>query len=1211
METQTIQKISAITDVGLFERIATAVLRLVPDYEGLVHTGINADGKTRKSPVDGLRFTGEGGNRLIMVHHTITATTALERKWLLDPVKVKHRKTSKSASPEPGDVIKAFAIIRKERAVTPNLSATLILTTNQEPDEELLRKVTAIGRQEKVTIDFWTRSRIAARLDIDPRGQVIRNKLLGMKEELLSRELFAKLSEECISAFDAGDNTSARVSRTLDAQLGLGLGPINFLVGPSGSGKTVAAHKALLRQLANGGGALVIAHTKIEQALTLQQAVTETLLQLQPSLAPSQNPLTLFSEEDPLFILIEDVSRSAQPQRLIEKIAGWAPDTKSTNRPPWRIICPVWPHLLSAVRSQTKDRVEMMSLRPEPMSHAECVTAVLTKASTESIALNREEAEAMATALGDDALLIALNRDWHSPRANQVIDSFANDALARVAQISGQIASELRSALLDLGKSMLHKRCLAPTWSDVLEWDIDPEVVNHVRAIAREGEVFRIDGVSSDARLLFRHDRVRVWLLAEVAFKLWEKGQLDNELLADPSFAEIIGEALVRAAVPEELTTRIQTHGPLALFHALRLLPTGDPGATRLAEIASKWLRNPKNRGASMATLRWQAMAMIERVSGEFMQELISLFPQQSPMGMIALLRNGDVRGGIDLAARYDLTNVAHWTAQTLDSVRPLWGSRMATELSSLMDATNVQTDEQVDAIIEFSGALGDPDLALALKRLWVRDEERGVRLGSYLWAMARCSTPETAAQLLAPVCALWGALPESREGNGPSPRDELAAYSVRFAFERMPPVGALSYLIDRAKKPDLGWQIEYMLHGVDHSSAVFFQVKLGADRLRDSGHIYSYKNHAREFWRRTQEGFGSPMSPSIRESLLVLWNDTEENEERRKAAFDLWAACRYEADLSVLQASARDAFLYNSVLRERLSRGDTKAVPALIEQLDGEDGLHWWFYARYVWSAEMYKVLDRAFAREAAKSLPDENRMYDIGSTLTRVLMRLTAPDAENLLLSYWGNFGHTMHFVQAALFVATPELLSLADSAIRSDPDPAKLFTHFTMHFGIRTKGEVGLSRESQLNAIALYIELLRPEDIEQLADVCNDNGWYSLRRKLLDPHRETARIETPERFRHILDETLMRGHTGFIDHDIDNFQKADVPWHLLAPTLEQWLSDQPSIRALELAVRAIRHAGQRADIAILEQWPGDQKATLLGTTADLDFELRLHSR
>lgn len=85
----TLQALAAITDEGLFERLATAILRDAnPTYRPLVHTGVNVAGKTVKSPLDGICFVPNSDPpHLIAVHHTITARDDLEKKWLHDPSK--------------------------------------------------------------------------------------------------------------------------------------------------------------------------------------------------------------------------------------------------------------------------------------------------------------------------------------------------------------------------------------------------------------------------------------------------------------------------------------------------------------------------------------------------------------------------------------------------------------------------------------------------------------------------------------------------------------------------------------------------------------------------------------------------------------------------------------------------------------------------------------------------------------------------------------------------------------------------------------------------------------------------------------------------------------------------------------------------------------------------------------------------------------------
>jgi hypothetical protein len=81
----TTQAIAGSTDEAMFERLATAVLRAAePVYRNLLHPGVNADGKTVMSPLDGIHFV-PGAHPAHSVHHTITGIDGLEGKWLHDP----------------------------------------------------------------------------------------------------------------------------------------------------------------------------------------------------------------------------------------------------------------------------------------------------------------------------------------------------------------------------------------------------------------------------------------------------------------------------------------------------------------------------------------------------------------------------------------------------------------------------------------------------------------------------------------------------------------------------------------------------------------------------------------------------------------------------------------------------------------------------------------------------------------------------------------------------------------------------------------------------------------------------------------------------------------------------------------------------------------------------------------------------------------------
>ena len=137
MSRDTNKALSEITDEGLFEAVATAVLREAhPLCASLVHPGVNAEGKTRKAPVDAFTIISDNGTpHLVAVQHTITAAESLERKWLFDPSSSIPRKARKTGQPA-GDLVKTGSIVDAERSRTPQLLATLILTTNRPPPRQ-------------------------------------------------------------------------------------------------------------------------------------------------------------------------------------------------------------------------------------------------------------------------------------------------------------------------------------------------------------------------------------------------------------------------------------------------------------------------------------------------------------------------------------------------------------------------------------------------------------------------------------------------------------------------------------------------------------------------------------------------------------------------------------------------------------------------------------------------------------------------------------------------------------------------------------------------------------------------------------------------------------------------------------------------------------------------------------------------------------------
>ncbi|KFL29543.1 hypothetical protein JP75_20450 [Devosia riboflavina] len=1195
MESRTTKALAEITDEGLFERIATSVLRLRTDYEGLSHPGITAGGKTRKSPVDGVTYIG---NHVLIAHHTTTAQNKLRDKWLLDPTKIVRRPKTRSPLPEPGDFHKTLKLVRSERQSNPNLLATLILTTNTEPDHDLLRQIMGHGRDHEISIDVWSLSRIAAVLDTNPTGQFIRSKLLGIDEELLSIELLDELSDASLRAFSAGDIADTRVSRQLDDQLSDSREQITFLVGESGTGKTVACHKHLEAHRASGGLSFVVSHSAVEQSHTFDQALTATLRAFKPSLSDDRAPSTLFSPDKPAIVLVEDVNLSREPQRLIEKISGW---NEGQRVGAWKILCPVWPHVFAGVRSQLKKQTIAQEMRAAPMSTQECSSAILLRAIQSGVHLNKHQAEVIARALGNDPLLIALNQDWTSPTADAAITSYVEAALASVQANAGLLSAVAYQALIELGEAMLAHRQFDIDWPAITAWKLSSQSIDALSKIALSNDILRVEPLAAGSKVKFRHDRVREWILVKAAVNLHRNASLSDELIADPSLAEVIAGLIVNVGPDASFIKRICSLNPLSVFHAVRIGIKDDTLAERLFSVAGDWLKIAGNRGRATQELRWQCLTSLTNVASPQVLELISLFPSKWIPGQIARLHNGDAGGGIELCMTVEIHTATAWLGAAVENALATHPDKLIADVVTAIERCHFQDPKYCGGLLTFAGVLGSPKLGNSLFSMWERDTNRGARLDSYLWALMRCATEDQAAPMLEGVCHEWALLPESNDGSKPSPKDDLASHSVRWAVERAIPVAALDYLIERAAKPDLSWQIEYLFHGTDHPKAVVFQVRKSAERRRRSLDHYSVNNRARDHWRFTKDRQQSAMSVESKIALCSIWQNCQEEENLRIAAFDLWAVNSSRSDEAILNVYKEDVTLSDRIFKRRLELGCSDTIPELIAAIERGD-THYWHYARYVWSPELYEALDRSLARLSTER--DQNKIENAGYTITGVLLRLSPSDAEPLLQRYWDSLGTTPNFVKAALYFGTPSLLSAADSVIKSHPEPPSLLNHLCMTYGVRTEGEVGINREHQVLVLKPYLSLISNSDLRSLSEACNDNGWYKLRMDLFDPLLGETSLGERERLEKGLKEYSKKYQAGPIEWDIERLTKRGVSWEVVAGYLEEWLKTESRQQALDVVARGIRTFGQRRDIDRLRAWPGEDSSYLEDVIADTRF-------
>jgi hypothetical protein len=1141
------QALAQVTDEGLFEHLATAVLRIAePLCAGLSHPGVNADGKTRKSPLDGIGFVrGADPPHLVTVHHTTTAEDRLEAKWLHDPASAKPRAPSGKPTAPPGDLVKTAEIVAEERVRTPALQATLILTTNGEPDEKLVRAVRAAGAAHRIEVDVWPRSRLAHVLDTNPTGQWIRRTHLGIDQEMLSEELLGQLSRTSLDVFKPHDDPRAWVPRQLERVLRSVRRPISLVVAESGLGKSVACYRVLLEHVESGGYGLVLPHELIARASTLDQAVSEALRQLHPALALGQSPLPLCSHKHPLIVVVEDINRSGHPQRLLEKIAGWGLSfgrVQAEGLKPWRLFCPVWPSSLALVNDPMRKLLDPMLIVPEPMSAAEGREAVIARTAVIGRTVSEITAEDISAALGHDPLLIALHDIERAPDPRAVLGEFIERTLQRAQAPGDAVSAEFRVALMDLAGQMLHRRRLEPSWSELGSWRLTTESLRLLRSLTQREELLRLRGVSTDLRLIFRHARVRDWLLVEAASSMDGVDTLPDDIVSEPFFAEVIGATLVRRCAAVPLLERVQRLNPLALFHALRVCPQSSAlERSRIVGAIENWLAVSSNLGPAYRHLRWEALVALEATDGSEIPGLVERFPERTMWGHLARLRNGDLGGGIEacLDSGPGVSNL--FRDRHIEHAKMRFGAGLFARSDQLLRREDLDGAVR-SGLLRLVGHFGEPGLAPAISASWSIDTERGERLSDYLWAFARCCEPSTASVYLDPVCAAWAELSDQAgQEHKLSPRDEVADPDVRWAFERAPPLGAIDYFVTLAQQPDLHWQIVDMLHLVDDPRAITFTIaELGAMRTRaaaTSGFV-PLSDMIRFHWKRAQEA-GRPMSQASRYQLLHIWKDQTIDLQQRIAAFDIWAATQDTTDVEILLNASENSELADRILRQRLDRADASAIPALTEKLsDRENGYRWWLAARHVWSPELTRLLDSVLAWRRDNVERRWGVAIEEDSGIAEIIVRLPVEDAERVLMKHWDHLRFSTDFVQAALYVATPELCRQVAASVAEAPEPSSLFKYLPQQWGVRTHDHPGITRETQILALEPHLHLIAVSDLKVIADACNRRGWFALRERLLD-----ARLAKPHYIRSaenasvVFDSLAAQNRHYWVGIEIDN--------------------------------------------------------------------------
>ena len=1186
---ETRKLLEEISDTGCFELLATDVLRMSDNrYRSLSHPGVNKDGKPIPSPTDGISITYTDSEKtLILVAHTTTERTKLRGKWLTDT---------------DSDIAKIFKIIDEEKERASFYKAVVILTTNREPVEELMRDVHALGK-EGLEFDIWTSSRIAFFLDNDPEGQWIRYKVFGKEVQRVSASLLEKLSRKSLEIFRPQFESGTTINREVDENLWEMVqsnAGTSFVTGESGHGKTVACWRLGQRWIEHGKYVFVLSHQMIDQYPSLSQALAAEICRLEPSLEMScgASVLAFCRQEESLLLVVEDVNEAGKPDKLIEYILNWQNSDSDQERkqpPSWRLLCPIWPSTVAQMDPRVRDLIDRTSLEVGPFSRDESIEAIRLGKKRFGSELTDIQINDIAIALGDDPLLIALNSDISPVTISDVIGTFIAHNVKK-AQNEDVLEADLSSALTRLFDKMVVEGNITPSWSAIDEWlKNDQSVLLPIRRILNQGKIIRLVQKGDEYLIAYRHDRVRDFLVIQALARLVQGKQLPDHIWSDPYFSVFLGS--IAGNFADEDINKLARLNPVSLLVALKVSDLELDKRNEFLQKVEDWINSSEFSEPSQLSRRYHAIEILSQTDGDFVCKIVRKFNDAHWGKLEARLRNGDAEAGVTLCYSVDPGLWHIWRDKLIEHA-VYRHPKIIDDLADYIKSESIN-EKALTGALNFAGELGEKSFTDLLYNKWLMDPSVDRISSAWIWAALMCFDGRNT-KLLDSLCEVWASLPEEQKtGAGKldkAPRWDLVGHTLPSALARRAHEQAVDYLIEKAVScPELDRPISTMIKKVDLPQAVIFTARKMAKidhEIEGTDGINLFASFASQPWNK--DDHGRRMSDISRLALRQQWDDPKQDKWIRLRSFGLWTQTLADLDNKELAKLKDDKDLADPALKLRLLKGDNTAILELRKRLRAEEKYHsyWWHQVRKVGLEELKDLVEEVLtARRNGRLKNFEHGERETDYILSELLMDGSNEFSEKMLIEHWDHLKESPTYVLAALFIATPELINRVRDVVTASSNPEEFFRHLNMRWGYRTVGRPGITRFEQLKAVAPFIEYLDYMCVDTLYSTCNRMGLYSWRKKHIDPFyfqfEKSEKVGNKEGLFNSLDRLVTEpGEISFhIEYWLKNRQEEGHTPSSLLDLISDWATEKQSLESLKVLAVSIRLIGNRMDLARLE--------------------------
>lgn len=1161
----TTQALAEITDAGLFEKIATSVLRYAePEIYGSVsHQGVNPQGKTVKAPLDNVGWCHtELDETIVCIAHTTTSKSDLEQKWLRDLDTVKPRKQGANPTGTDGDLVKAIKEINEIRKINPSIKARLALAINCEESQELRTQVQILASNNDIELDIWSVSRLAGFLDTHPDGQIVRRNHLGVAPIRLSKQLLLEIGEKSLSnlKFDA------------DLFIERDFKPVyqnTLVVGVSGTGKTTQSISILKKYLKLQKPVLVLPDSTVNQAVSIEEAVDIELHRYANELIPQSGlqALELCSIDEPLMILVEDINRSSDSARLLRKLIDW-----SNSNVNFILLCPVWHRLIASLSFEERKGLEAHFKLEylESYNEDEANRAVLARATQEKIQLDELSAANVAQQLGYDPLLISLANLAEFHENSNVIAEYVLNTIQSIAIRNDLLAYQVEEAIDEYGLHLFQNKKVQGESRDLRA--LSQSSQKAFKQILMDGRLFRQAFESPDDAIMSRHDRLNFYIIAKSIISYLED---DSFNLTDPYFAEIIGISCALAGLKKDKLYDITIKNSLVAFHCYAFsAKTNSSYLSISVNNIKQWLEVSEHQSDSYSSQLYKSLIILNDVLHASVLEVLSLYNDKHHNHVFYQIsfKQGSLSDGLRWVSIYSFDTTVTGEKQVVDYVFNKYGENLVQQIyRNLVDERiNYHTKHQLLRLI---GYTENTIFANAIRIAWrfIPDDKKDYRL--FFWAATRVCDDDPDS-LLEPIFDYWENLSDEENEYYSTDRASFAAHGLEWKFREYVPYKSIAFMLKEAEKRDsLNFYILYMLSEVDHPDVLEAQ----ATRLANSRRQGNYMPSAVLDTLSRNSEKGKILSIESKEKLLSISESLEGDDFLRKSAFNLWEMSPHHDDLIVLQDIANSDIRFETALMGRAKRQDTTAVAQIIEKIN-ENPRYWWQATRYLWHKDFEKLLEENVATI------DESSDLEIFWIIDELFEKIEIKKAESLLVKYWGHLSNHKKFIQIALMIATPNLQELVAIKLENSSNIEEFFIHFRSTLGVRTRGRKGIHRYEQMKVIEPYFEYLDESILSSLSEVCLKQGWEDIS-QILEPFIKD------KRFRGFVEINVLRlsesleSDRSFVYWWISDRKKEGWSHQKTIETLFNWFEQHKSEQALNVISKPLSESGKRTDYIVLE--------------------------